>query len=111
MPTVGSLKEDVSQLLETGKLSMGEPCSPYTIVKSTPYTKVKSSVHDGKLENVTSQVYGRKIPLLEIRERILKKHEKFMYLCSDEQIDSMSLEGVKLKLESIGELSLTIMVC
>ena len=92
MPTVASLKEDVSQLLETGKLSMGEPCSPYTIVKS--------SVHDGKLENTTSQVYGRKIPLLEIRERILKKHEKFMYLYSDEQI-----EEVKLKLESIGELS------
>ena len=97
MPTVASLKEDVSQLLETGKLSMGEPCSPYTIVKS--------SVHDGKLENVTSQVYGRKIPLLEIRERILKKHEKFMYLYSDEHIDSMSLEEVKLKLEGIGELS------
>ena len=51
MPTVASLKEDVSQLLETGKLSMGEPCSPYTIVKS--------SVRDGKIENVTSQVYGR----------------------------------------------------
>ena len=49
-------------------------------------------------------MYGRKIPLLEIRERILKKHEKFMYLYSDEHIDSMSLE-VKLKLEGIGELS------
>ena len=44
---------------------MGEPCSLYTIVKS--------SVHDGKLENVTSQVYGRKIPLLEIRERSFEK--------------------------------------
>ena len=76
---------------------MGESCSPYTIVKS--------SVHDGKLENVTLKVYGRKIPLLEIRKRILKKHEKFMYLYSDKQIDSMSLEEVKLKLESIGELS------
>ena len=50
-------------------------------------------------------MYGRKIPLLEIRERILKKHEKFMYLYIDEQIDSMSLEKVKFKLKSIGELS------
>ena len=46
IPTVTSLKEDVSELLESGRLTIGEPCSPYTVVKS--------AVHDGKLESVAS---------------------------------------------------------
>ena len=79
IPTVTSLKEDVSELLESGRLTMGEPCSAYTVVKS--------AVHDGKLESIASQIYGRKMPLFEIRQRLLKKHEHFMRLSSDEKID------------------------
>ena len=40
-------------------------------------------------ENVT--VEGRKIPLHDIRVRMLQKQEKFMHLLSDEAIDSMGL--------------------
>ena len=49
-------------------------------------------------------MYGRKISLVEIRKSLLKRHEKYMCLQSDEEIDSMSSDGVKETLKNLGEL-------
>ncbi len=95
MPTVALLKDDIKELLDSGKLTLGEPCSPFPLVKST--------VNNGNLETTTSQVYGRKHPLLELRKRLLAKQEKFMRILTDQQIDSLSLEDVKSKLEDFVE--------
>ncbi len=35
MPTVALLKDDIKELLDSGKLTLGEPCSPFPLVKST----------------------------------------------------------------------------
>ena len=46
-------------------------------------------IRDGELKQTETTVYGRKIPLLEVRAKLLKKHEKLMYLHSDEEIESL----------------------
>ena len=97
MPTIATLKQDINQLLVSGKLTIGEPCSPYTVIRS--------SVHDGELLSMQAQVYGRKIPLLDLRKVLLKRQEKFMRLKTDEEIDSLSIEEVNVTLQSLGELA------
>ena len=71
-------------------MSLGEVCTPYTLIKS--------SVIDGEIVNVTKEVCGRKISLDDIRKKLLKKHEKFMRLQTDEEIESLDLQEVKRKL-------------
>ncbi len=88
--------DDIKDLLDSGKLTLGEPCSPFPLVRST--------VVNGHLVSTTSQVYGRKHPLLELRKRQLAKHEKFMRMLTDQQIDSLSLEDVKAKLQDLVEI-------
>ena len=92
MPTIATLREDVNHLLDSGELTMGGPCSPYMVVRSSVH------VYDGKLVSTPSQIYGRKIPLLELRPELLKKQEQFMHLNTDEHINSLSLEEVKSRL-------------
>ncbi len=93
MPTLNLLRDDIKVLFDSGKLTLGEPCTPFALVKSR--------VVDGNLESTTSQVYGRKHPLLELRKRLLVKQEKFMRLLTDQEIDSLSLEDVKAKLQDL----------
>ena len=45
-----------------------------------------NTVKGGELEYSQTVVYGRKIPLIEIRKKLLKKHECLMHVHSDEQI-------------------------
>ncbi len=81
-------------MLDSGKLTLGEPCSPFPLVKST--------VINGNLESTT-----RKHPLLELRKRILAKQEKFMHMLTDQQIYSLSLEDVKAKLQDLVTLKIS----
>lgn len=79
MPTPALIKADINSLIETGQLHLGEPCSPFTLVKS-----------DGVVEHKKSVVYGRKIPLSEIRRNLITKQEKFMHLLRDEEIGALT---------------------
>ena len=79
-------------MLEKGTLSLGEACTPYTLIKS--------SVVDGEITNVMQEVCGRKISL---RKKLLEKHEKFMRLQTDDEIDSIDAADVKVLLDSINE--------
>ena len=45
---------------------------------------------DGQLQKTEMEVYGRKIPLLAIRKRLLKRHEEYMNLHTNEQLQEMS---------------------
>ena len=63
--------EDKQQLIESGELLLGEPCTLYTATKST----VTST---GEIKFETIQIYGRKIPLHDLRKVLLAKHEKYM---------------------------------
>lgn len=87
MPTTAVIKQDINSLIETGELWLGEPCSPFTLIKS--------SVVDGVVEHKNSVVYGRKIPLTELRRKLICKQEKFMRLLSDEEIAAMTPDELK----------------
>ena len=89
------MKLAIKELIEIGKLNLGEPCSPYSVIKS--------SVVDGQLQNITSDVFGRKISMLDIRKLLLSSHERFMRLSTDQEIDALADEEMKVMLESIGE--------
>ena len=82
-------------LLDSGTLTLGESCSTFTVIRT--------SVIDGSLKNASSEVYGRKIPLLDLRQALLEKQEKFMHLMSNDEIYSLSLE-VEEKLRSYAEI-------
>ncbi len=55
MPTPSSIREDIAQLVCTGKLQLGEPCVPFSLLQCT--------VANGEVHEAVSSVYGQKIPL------------------------------------------------
>ena len=91
-PTPHAIKKEWANLVSSGNIHMGEACSPYTTTKFVQ--------RDGQVvrENVT--VEGRKIPLHDIRVRMLQKQERFMHLLSDEAIDSMGLQELQNKVKT-----------
>lgn len=84
--TVENVKSDVQNMLLSGDLTLGEPCAP---CKVTKYTLV-----DGKIEISEQEVHGRKIPLMYIRKKLLQKHEMYMRLHTDAEIEHMTTQEV-----------------
>ena len=80
--TQQAVKHDWQKMIESGQLTLGEPCSPY---KLTRYTVVH-----GEIKQTEVEVYGRKISLYTIRKALLLKQEKYMRLHTDEQIVAMT---------------------
>ena len=64
----------------SGEITLGVPSSPYTLSCS----KIKGEVYQEEV-----QVEGRKIPLIELRKKILK--QQFIKLWSDESMDKDEL--------------------
>ena len=81
-PTCAAVKRKWEEMIERGELSLGIPCVPYNI------TKV--SISEGKLIYSDVPVYGRKVTLLELRKKLLRRHEKSMRLPTDEDVENMS---------------------
>ena len=79
--TVTQIKEDFSNMIQDGTLTLGEPCHPHTLVRY--------STSGGTLTRTEVVCYGRKIPLTTIREKLIKKHEELMHLHSNEEIEQM----------------------
>ena len=85
MPTHRSeegIKNDWNDMIKDGELCLGEPCNPHTITKYT--------TRGGELERKEITVYGRKIPLHTLRQKMLLNHEQFMHLHTDEELVSMT---------------------
>ena len=82
--TVEGVKEDWKEMIKLGKLTLGEPCYPQTLCKYT--------IQNGELKKSEIVVYGRKISLLEIREKLLHRHESIMHLQTEEEIACLSKE-------------------
>ena len=57
--TAQSIKDNWAQMIESGKLTIGEPCAPYTLTRC--------AVVEGKVQQTQVQVYGRKFPLTSKR--------------------------------------------
>ena len=48
------------------------------------------------------KVDGRKIPLLDIKSKLLREHEQYMHLNTDEEIQTMTAEEISKKLLTYG---------
>lgn len=66
---------------------LGVPCSPYTI---TRYRNDKSIIIPEQ-----RTIEGRKIPLHDVKAKLLKKQEKYMHLYNDARIDGMEIEELQ----------------
>ena len=73
LPTKEAVAQEKKNLIASGDLSIGEPCSPYTLTNSV----VNS---DGNIEMKAVEICGRKIPLIELKSTLLRKHEEYMRL-------------------------------
>ena len=79
-PTSDEVRSEWKKLVE-GEISLSSPCVLYM---------VKYTAKDGELDRTEVTVVGRKFPLLEVRKNLLSKHEKYMRLSTDTEIDSMT---------------------
>ena len=60
-------------MIVSGELSLGEPCTPYTLTKYVTW--------EGIVSPLDVQVYGRKFSLLSLS--LLKAHKRYMQLPTD----------------------------
>ena len=67
-------KKQEMELLESGVISIGEPCAPVTVSRY------------GKGVKVQTIATGQKFRLLEIRKKFLQKHETFMRLHTNDEV-------------------------
>ncbi|KAI8516476.1 AP-5 complex subunit zeta-1 [Branchiostoma belcheri] len=89
------VKDEIKDMLKSGELSMGELIVPQT------HTKV--TLKDGKVIEEEVTTAGRKIPLNEIQEKLLKKHVEDGFLRPQENYDIMDETTVTRLLEEINE--------
>lgn len=83
-PSPSSVRMEWLDMIESGLLLIGEPCSPYTVTK---YISKQGSITKENLE-----VSGRKIHLQELRRRLLKKQEQFMRLQTNEELTQKGID-------------------
>ena len=93
-PTSSEVKQEWVKLVETGEIALGQP-----------YNIVRFSTKDGELHKTQVSVVGRKFPLLDIRKKLLTKHEQYMRLATDTDIQSMSLSDISLYFNQINHQS------
>ena len=81
-PTPKSIKKSWSDMIESGELSLGEPCTPYTLTKYI--------TREGIVSTAEVPVYSRKFSLLSLRKKLLKTHEKYMRLPTDSDLATLT---------------------
>ena len=74
------------RMIARGKLSIREPCSPYINTKSIVTA-------EGEVTTTQVKIVGRKLSLLEIRQKL---HSKYMRLMTDQQIKELTREILQL---------------
>ena len=81
-PNKRKLKEIDTSLVESGHLNIGIPCVPVEIQRQ----------FKGKVKVI--QAHSRKFSLVDIRKRLLKKHQHLMRLHSIDDIANMTREKI-----------------
>ena len=90
-------KEQVQERIDSGEICIGKEICP------TSYSRY--TAHEGEIRQDNIQVNARKIPLIEIRKKLLDKHEELglMRLHSNEYYTTLSTDIVKEKLLELRE--------
>lgn len=60
--TAEQVKADWEEMIQSGRLTLGEPCAPYKLTKY--------AIVDGEIRKTEMNIHGRKIPLLDIRQKL-----------------------------------------
>ena len=81
-PSIGAVDEEIGSMVSSGRFNLGEECAPYTITKY--------SLVDGVMTPSKVKVEGRKVPLTELRQRLLRKQLKYMRLTPQSSIATMT---------------------
>ena len=81
-PSIGDIEAEIRSMITSGRFTLGEPCAPYTITK---YKMI-----NGVLTPREIQIHGRKVPLVEIRQRLLERQLKYMRLTPESTIATMT---------------------
>ncbi len=87
LPPPDFLAAEKKEMIKSGKLSLGEPCSPHTVIK----TIVTS---DGDVLTEEHRIIGRKLSLLKIRKKLLTRHSKYMRLMTNEQVKQLTRDDM-----------------
>ena len=93
LPKPQAIINEKRQLVASGQLSIGEPCSPYTLIK-----------HVSNNEDIVTkqiEIYGRKVPLLELCQKMLNKQQKYMRLMMDDDLQNLSREEIMAEMSRI----------
>ena len=94
-PSPKYLRKELSAEIFNKNISLGHAINIQT------YVQIK--IIDNKPEKVEFTVEGRKHTMLELREKLLKKHEKYMRLNSDDYFDNLTQAEVQTKLSMLDE--------
>ena len=77
-PFPATVRNEWMDMIQSGLLSIGELCSPYTVTKYVS--------KGGLITKETFQVSGRKISMHELRQKMPNKQEEFMRLHTDHDL-------------------------
>lgn len=93
------IKEDIKQAVQDGRYSIGEECTGTVLCKYT--------LADGRVVPRELQVYGCKVPMIELRQRLLRNHEDMGLMRKRtavlEEYASLSRDDLKQRLTHLGE--------
>jgi hypothetical protein len=82
-PPISAVEKEIEAMVKSGRFTLGEECAPYKVVKYVPI--------NGKLTPPQETiVMARKIPLIEIRKRLLEKQRKYMRLTPSSDINALT---------------------
>jgi hypothetical protein len=81
-PSIGVIETEIRSMIASGRFTLGDECAPYTVTKY--------SLVNGVMTPHDLQIQGRKVPLREIRERMLRKQLPYMRLTTDSTIATMT---------------------
>ena len=96
--TCKCIQEDISRMIASGKLTLGEPCAPYTL----------THIHaiNGEIMRTSSVVHGQKFCYLKWDRNFCRSRKlliKFMHLLSDREVNSMSEQALRLLVHNLSE--------
>ncbi len=85
-PTVKREKKKVQDRIQAGEISIGKEVVPYTV------TRFKVDAENHHIVRQEQQISARKIPLVEIRRRLLERHEDLGIIrgLTDEELDALT---------------------
>ena len=73
-PSLQELNTQITSMIISGQFTLEQQCAPYQLTRY---------IHDnGKLTSKEITICGRKLPLIEIRKRLLEKHSQHMHLAN-----------------------------